>query len=261
MKHRSDAIDLLKYYFISLVALTLSGLIFKGLFVFYNHALFSSLDTTDIFYALFWGIRFDLAAAAFFSFISCLVLWLFNLFRVRRNPAMLLLLAMLLLQMTLQIGDTMYFAEAGRHVSYEMRDVFTDAGGLLKTALTNHILFILLSYLVGAVVIAVVLGVTVKYLVSANKLRPLSVFRFHHGVKLIAILLLTVLLLRGGLGGVPQSILHAFKIGDPQQAVITMNGAYSIVYGAIKSGKDIQQLAIVLPKGTDETAIMQSLYP
>ena len=93
---------------------------------------------SEIVYALFWGLRFDLAPAALLSLLSCFILWFYYRFLPAKDSAFFLLGVMLLMQMSLQIGDTVYFAEAGRHVSYDMRDALTDASGLFITAVTKH---------------------------------------------------------------------------------------------------------------------------
>jgi len=255
-----SSIDGLKYYFLSLFFLLLAGQCFKTLFVIYNHAAFSSLSLSDIAYAIFWGIRFDLASAAFFSFFSGLIIWLMAKVRPKKNLAITLLVVMLIIQMSLQIGDTMYFAESGRHVSYEMRDAFTDASGLFLTAIKNHTLFIVFSYLLALLILFISVRLA-KRVLPYLAVTPRSLLKNRNGLRVFISLLLTVIFLRGGITGLPQGVIYAFKIGDPQQAVITMNGAYSVVYGAINSSKEISELPITLPAGTDLQQLMPSLYP
>jgi len=168
---------------------------------------------------------------------------------------------MLFVQMSLQIGDTVYFVEAGRHVSYEMRDVLTDASGLFMTALTKHGFFIVLSYVLVLAVIFIILKQAKKAAVFFNDRSFVAEFKLKHEVSLFVILLLSVIIVRGGVTGLPQSVISAFKIGDAQQAIITMNGAYSVVYGAINSRKEISQVAVKRPLGTNVNNVMRTLYP
>ncbi len=255
-------VNLLACFFTGVVALTLVGLIYKSLFVFYNYALFANLSLSEISYALFWGLRFDLASAALFSLLSCIIIWFFHRLErpgKRLASATALLIVMLVVQVSLQTADTIYFSESGRHVSYEMRDALTDASGLFMTAISKYSLFIILSYLLGFIIILAIVKLSEKVLtVSENKAPGL---RFSHEIKLFTILLLSIILVRGGVAGVPQSVISAFKIGDAQQAIITMNGAYSVVYGAINSSKEVTRINIDLPDNINVKKVMRSLYP
>jgi len=254
-------VDLPAFFFISLLALTFAGLLFKTVFVVYNVSQFSSLSLTNIVYALFWGLRFDLAAAALLTLLSCFVLWFFYRFLPQKRPAFFLLGLMLFVEVSLQIGDTVYFVEAGRHVSYEMRDVLTDASGLFMTAVTKHGLFIVLSYALASVLIFAMIKLAKRVAVFFGSRRLLAEFKLKLEASLFMVLLISVIIVRGGVTGLPQSVISAFKIGDAQQATITMNGAYSVVYGAINSRKEISRVAVRLPPGIDVNEVMRALYP
>ncbi|HEB81351.1 MAG TPA: hypothetical protein ENJ11_00655, partial [Gammaproteobacteria bacterium] len=145
-KSTRPPVSCLAFFLASLLSLVIAGLVFKTVFVAYTLSQFPQQSFADIGYALIWGLRFDLAAAAVFSLIACLLLWLFTFARPLKSPWTLLAI-MLLVQGSLQIGDTVYFVEAGRHVSYEMRDALADASGLFMTAVTKHALFLVVSCL------------------------------------------------------------------------------------------------------------------
>jgi len=74
---QKTARGLLRFYLASLFALTFAGLIFKIVFYAYNKVSIGELSSADVIYALLWGLRFDLAAAAMFSLIMCLFLWIY----------------------------------------------------------------------------------------------------------------------------------------------------------------------------------------
>ncbi|GMR00926.1 MAG: alkaline phosphatase family protein [Gammaproteobacteria bacterium] len=260
-KSNNSQVNLLAFFFISLIALTVSGLLFKVVFFVYNYSQFSMLPSSEVVHALFWGLRFDLAAAALLSLVSCFTLWFFYRFLPAKKPVFFLLGFMLFVQMSLQIGDTVYFVEAGRHVSYEMRDALTDASGLFMTALTKHGFFIVLSYVLVLTVIFTSLkfAKNTRLLFTGVSLFP--EFKLKYEAGLFVVLLLAVIIVRGGVTGLPQSVISAFKIGNAQKAIISMNGAYSVVYGAINSRKEISQVAVKLPADVDIKNIMSSLYP
>jgi phosphoglycerol transferase MdoB-like AlkP superfamily enzyme len=164
-------------------------------------------------------------------------------------------------QLSLQLSDAMYFAESGRHVSYEMRDVLTDATGLFMTAVSKHALFIVLGYSLIIVVLFLAYKPAKKLLsIPLGGGRPVR-YRGRHEVALICVVLLSIVFVRGGVTGIPQSVISAFKIGDARQAIIAMNGAYSVVYGALNSSKEIDRVNVKLPQNVDVDAIMRSLYP
>ena len=261
MRNNKNKTSLLAYFFISLLALTVAGFLFKAVFVVYSASQFSALPSSEIVYALFWGLRFDLASAALLSLLSCFVLWFFYRLLPVKDPAFFLLGFMLLVQMSLQIGDTVYFTEAGRHVSYEMRDVLVDASGLFMTAITKHGGFIALSYVLALMITFVLLKLAKKFLRLVSSISLLPEFKLKHEAGLLLVVLLAVILVRGGVSGLPQSVISAFKIGDAQQATISMNGAYSVVYGAINSHKEITRVEVNLPADVDVKAVMASLYP
>ena len=254
-------VDLLIFYLVSFVALVVLGLIYKILFVVYNYAQFSSLAISEISYALIWGVRFDIASAGLLSLLGCLLFWVFYRLLPSKNPATVLLVVMLALQFSMQIGDIVYYAEAGRHVSYEMRDALADASGLFMTAVTKHAMFFVLSYLLGFIVIFLVTKVTARFFQSHPQDATSGTgFKFKYEIKLLLILLVSVISVRGGVTGVPQSVISAFKIGDAQQAIIAMNGAYSVVYGVLHSSKEVSRVSVKLPDTIDMNKVMRSLY-
>jgi len=257
---KQHRVDLLLYFLISCAALVVSGLLYKILFVVYNYYQFSSLGVPAISYALFWGLRFDLASAAVLSLMSCIILWSYYRLSPTKNPAATLLLIMLVVQLSLQLSDTMYFAESGRHVSYEMRDVLTDASGLFMTAVSKYTLFLLLGYSLVIVVIFLAYKPARKLLSIPLPITGQGKFRGQHEVMLFSVVLLSILFVRGGVTGVPQSVISAFEIGDAQQAIVAMNGAYSVVYGAVNSSKEIDRVNVKLPGDVDVEAVMRSLY-
>jgi len=55
MKKTDIQVNLLTFFFISMLALTVAGLLFKFVFVVYNDSQFSALSVSEITYALFWG--------------------------------------------------------------------------------------------------------------------------------------------------------------------------------------------------------------
>ena len=125
------ACGLFLFFLTSLFLLAIAGLAFKIVFVIYNNDTVSGMLWGEVVYALLWGLRFDLASAAMFSLLISFILWLLYRFSAEKispsNKLALTLLAVsLVTQMSFQVGDSIYYTDAGRHVSYEMRDAVSD---------------------------------------------------------------------------------------------------------------------------------------
>ena len=269
--HKSSR-GLLLFYLASLFALTITGFVFKIVFFVYNQSSIGEMSWSDMLYAAFWGLRFDLASAAMISLLMCLGLWLY--YRLSRyqfalsdknqfsRSAKTLFLLALIVEMSLQTSDAMYFVDAGRHVSYEMRDVVADASGLLMTAITHHGIFILASILIGFITMLGLIFILQSVLSFASNQADFSLpFKLQYEAVFFFILFVSVVLVRGGFGGLPQSVITAFKIGDAKQAIVAMNGTYSIVYGVLNSSKEVRPVKVVVPEGLDVEQTMRELYP
>lgn len=269
--HKSSR-GLLLFYLASLFALTITGFVFKIVFFVYNQSSIGEMSWSDMLYAAFWGLRFDLASAAMISLLMCLGLWLY--YRLSRyqfalsdknqfsRSAKTLFLLALIVEMSLQTSDAMYFVDAGRHVSYEMRDVVADASGLLMTAITHHGIFILASILIGFITMLGLIFILQRVLSFASNQADFSLpFKLQYEAVFFLILFVSVILVRGGFGGLPQSVITAFKIGDAKQAIVAMNGTYSIVYGALNSSKEVRPVKVAVPAGLDVEQTMRDLYP
>jgi len=253
-------------FFNILLQLAITGLISRLVFVFFNPAATGETNLSEITYALAWGIRFDLATAGTIALLGTTVYWmLIRLYLVSGSGAERLARSLMIgamsLVILLQLGDAMYYADAGRHVSYEIRDAMTDAAGLTLTAFTQHWLFILACLAGGALLVAGLLRLT-GVIESKLKGRMEWKLRFglQHEVSMLVVMVVAILCIRGGPGGVPQSVVSAYKIGNAQQAVVAMNGAYSIIYGTLNSARDAKHIEISLPENINRSELMRDLY-
>jgi phosphoglycerol transferase MdoB-like AlkP superfamily enzyme len=262
MNNKNCASGLLVYFFVSFSVLTIAGLIFKGVFLGYNISQFPDLTASEITHSLIWGVRFDMASAAFLTLLSCIVVWISYRLKLSVNPSLTLLAIMLVAQMSFQVGDSIYYTDAGRHVSYEMRDAMADASGLFLTAITYHVYFILVSAVLGFLVLLLSLSFSRRVMSGyCEKESVVWKFNLQYEAAFILVLLFATVFVRGGLTGLPQSVISAFKIGDPDKAVVAMNGAYSVIYGVFNSSKEVKQVSVNLPQHINVKKIMRDLYP
>ena len=257
----------LRLFLKCVVTLTAIALAERVLFIAYDASLGHSIlghsfSLGNLAYTLLWGIRFDAAVAAIFSLLaylfSYLALRLFdaNFHSVIRRSMYVAVAATILLQG----ADIMYYAEAGRHLGYEMLDFFNDAFSLLGTAVTVYHWIFLLH-----------IALTIAALWLIHKLfreKPKAMFATNRGIRwvqlpelsLLLILLLSVILIRGGFQSVPQSPLTAQAIGDTRKATLALNGAYNALYFVI-SGSHVDPVKLAISDKDTPRAVIKSLYP
>ena len=96
-------------------------LITKFIFAYYLYENFVTLSSYDIVYAIFWGIKFDLAIA---SIITLLV----SLLDFHKKSLIIISIVGIVFIYFTQISDIFYFYESSRHMGYEVTDAITDAG-------------------------------------------------------------------------------------------------------------------------------------
>ncbi len=169
--------------------------------------------------AVMWGYRFDLAVSAAMAFAATLL-------DFHRRSLRIAAAAFLSLLAYLQFADMIYFSEAQRHVSYEARDFFVDAGELILTAFTEQ------PYLFATgVLLNVALFLTIYRMRGGmQSVVPDRLYLF----KKLFLAALTVFFVRGMFVHIPLNPWQASQIGDPQLAKLALNGAYSTVFAAIR---------------------------
>jgi hypothetical protein len=228
----------LRFFLLPMLQLLLIAFTERVVFVvYYRDSHFEGISLGDITHALLWGIRFDLAIAATFTFFACLLAYvLHRLARIRFITGLrhsTLLFAVLLL--LLHGADIMYFDEAGRHLGYEVKEGLGSAKELVVMAATVHPkmfwfqLFLLIPILLFNNFLfnrGNPLDDDAPYL--QKKSHPL-----HTELALLILLPICVLLVRGGLDSVPMEPLHAQEIGDTRQASIALNGPYNAVFSVV----------------------------
>ena len=257
---------LVQLYIIAFIAITLSGLIFRVGFSFYHHDIFHELSSSDWFHAIFWGLRFDFAVAAILTFFPLLLLSLIA--RVYK-PALRwnwLFLPGLTLQIVLSAADIMYFADAGRHLGYEIRDTMNDFGSIAAMGFDKYISIAIPS--VAAIVIAN--GLLLKLLAtpfqgydleSNNSSNLLPTKFIQREVPLLILLLVSAVFVRGGITDLPLNPAFRFKLGDPLKADIALNGAYSGIYYMIRSKGKVDRLALPPVESAQLNQTIEALHP
>ncbi len=191
-------------------------LVTKFVFLGFHGSRFADYGMAERIGAIFWGTRFDLAMAA-------IVAWLANLFNFNARLLQNVSAGLLALLALMQLGDILYFADASRHVGYEITDALQDAEALLLTALTQHT-----AFTVSALILLPILFLGFHRVLQGRlaSIRPL----WHWPLSFFALLLLSVFFVRGMAQPIPLNPWQASKIGDPRLANLALNGAYSMVF-------------------------------
>ncbi len=207
----------------------------KLIFLTFHWEYFANRETGTLIYAVFWGIRFDLA-------MSAIVSWLVNL--VNFNPRLLrhATAAFPSLLVLMQFGDILYFEDAARHVGYEITDIFQDFDGLILTALTQHPLFTIISLILIPVFYY-------SFFRLSRILKPVKPGWFYP-VQFLLMLLISIFFVRGMAQSIPLTPWQSSQIGDSRLAALALNGSYSMTFALFEPGGKMHPHFMV--KATDE---------
>ncbi|MES9875250.1 MAG: sulfatase-like hydrolase/transferase [Candidatus Sedimenticola sp. 6PFRAG7] len=210
----------------------------------------------ELLHALLYGWRFDIALAALCSTLLLLANAL-NARFVSRHPYiaqhyLLPLLPGLLL--LLLAGESLYYLEAGRHISYEVKSIFSDAKGLLLQGWHTHALHMILLT-IGLIVITY-LAYRFNVRIS-NRLRlnqPTRASLLNTEIPALLLLLVSIFFIRGSkLYDAPLEQESAFELGNMRLVDYATNGAYNVIYSLLS---DRNALRIYpLPAIDDELAL------
>ncbi|CAB9542742.1 hypothetical protein BROOK1789C_444 [Bathymodiolus brooksi thiotrophic gill symbiont] len=234
--------SLFKQYYKLLALYVIFIIITKVLFYFYLRNNFSELSWQASIYAIFWGYKFDFSVAALFSFIS-------SIFDFNKKVYAFISTLFLVLIVNIQIGDMLYFSEAGRHVGYEIFDIFVDMESLLLTAYSQHF-FLTLVTLISSIAV---------FIVGFSQWKTVIVTQFnrYYIPKKVILLLMSIFFIRGmSVQGIPLNPWQAGQLANNKQAILALNASYSVVFALTNKNKAIRRLHI---PNVNQNIINQSL--
>jgi phosphoglycerol transferase MdoB-like AlkP superfamily enzyme len=147
-----------------------------------------------------------------------------------------------------QVGDWLYFLDANRHVSYEIRDMASDPVELLLTAVGKHsgIFIIAIFCIAGLLYAGLKLWKKEACLKKQNK--HILPFGLELELSVFILLILSAVLIRGGTQDVPHDPLLAYSLGNAQSATIALNGAYMVSYSLLNDSGGTQRVNTRLTK-------------
>ncbi len=247
----------LSLFLLSLTTLFTFALLEKGMFALHYSELQQKLGPLELLYTLLWGFRFDLAISAIFALLAFLAAQLLALLTRRGFAATLrwttfLATAALIL---LHGADTLYYGEAGRHLGYELTEGLNSGAALASAAITTYLLPV-----AGQLLVILFAWFCTGWLFKRFSHPPAETLRqrLAAGAMTLPLLLLSVMMVRGGTQSVPLEPLHAQRIGDPQQATLALNGAYNALFSSV-TPYSVNPL-FSTPPSEQQLALLRQLY-
>lgn len=244
-------------YFICFAYFTLLSFLGRCFFLFYFQPQFATLSITQKIYALWWGITFDIAGAGTITGIITLAFYIgVRLTNWHRFLKYLLILPVAFAVITVS-ADVMYYADAGRHITYEIRDFFQDFGGLITTAFTQYLWMALIA-------------LTIVTFASMGLVYLHSRFVDFHQVKhkaphfellVLFLLLISFLCARGGFRYTHLHPYNSFDIANPKQAAISFSSIYSGVFHIMTSRKPLHEIPLPQLPNDQKNQALLALYP
>jgi len=241
MNNENDVIDLYKQHFFLFfkfsILLVFIGLFERSLFAINHSYLTTSYSTTEIIHTLLWGVRFDLALAGIISLLSVFITYMLE--RVFSIPISSSLKYLAYLSAScifmLQGADIIYFTDASRHIGYEITDAFIDAPSLLATAWTVYKAPFLTQIFLYPILLYVIYRLFSKSHIPVKSLPGFK--KLHLEAVYFLLILVFVIMGRGGIQSIPIEPLHAQEISDSTKASLALNGAYNALFYLVN--KDI----------------------
>lgn len=254
-------IAFIRPYLTTLAILLSIALVEKGVFAVHHNELRAGLTAWDVVWSIGWGIRFDLALGALLAFFAYLVAYFIH--RVFRLPFATVLrysgtLAVVLL-VTVQGADLLYFQEAGRHLGYELKEWYNSGTELAAAALSTYTVPVAIQLVLMTISVLVLRWALPRADAGAapGTGNPLGWLRPE--ASLIMVLIISVVAARGGLQSVPLEPLHAQEIGSPQRAALALNGAYNALFSSVTRYSIPREFSD--PPNPQELAVVRDLYP
>lgn len=263
ISNRDNLFDTYKYHTLLFLKLLIL-LIFIGLFercvfaLFHSH-LSNDYSITEVTYTLLWGIKFDSALAGFFGTLYILIAYLlkrvFSISEFSSFKFLLYIFASIIF--LLQGGDIIYFSDASRHLGYEITDTFNDAPELMATAWSLYKLPLLFHLFMYPVLLFIIHKVSFATEPLAFKLTGFKTL--HLEVIYISLLIISLVIARGGVQSIPIEPIHAQEISDSTKASLALNGAYNAIFNLFNNDV-IKPIPIKIPESFDINTALKSLY-
>lgn len=205
----------------------------------------SSLSTNETIYSQIWGLRFDLAAASAYALL-CLFAALVMAPYQKVAPLKIAIIVLLFFANLGGSGDVIYFLQSGRRLSYETGDFYEDALSLVAHAYHGAPFIFILAILIWAALSWRVIKSPIELgkIYPKNQIWPTITSSF-------SLVILSVMIYRGGVSGVPQAPDFVYQIGNNRQALLAGSGMYNALYYSFIHHKIDPQLPDAIQTAAD----------
>jgi len=208
----------------------------KLLFLAFHVSLAQNITIPDVVHSLFFGLKFDLAAAGICSLVGIFIIFIFHRYlKIHDKLAIVGTLGVtVFIALFILIADSIYFEEAQRHLGYEVGNFLTDPVALMNFIFSRY-WFLIFIY---AVVFSTLLFYSYKK-IQPKVYKPQTKSEFPRylvfpEVQFFIVAVISVILIRGGLQAFPLEPIHANHLGNSNKASIALNGLYNAVYYSFK---------------------------
>ena len=224
---------------------------YRASFLLYHQEILAGYSWWQDLYALFWGMRFDIAVVMPMALLSLILYGIAHKFV--HISWRIFVLPWVAVMLFIHTGDTLYFQDSGRHIGLEILASTGDIFGLVQHALHTGLSLVITNLLIGLVLMFLGwkwLNIKVQHTQSMVKTVLFSV----------VIVLVTAIGVRGGVTGIPQAPIHVYQIGDAKLANVAANPVYitMAIYGS--KHKDLKPLMLPQPKQSQQDTLA-ALYP
>ena len=189
--------------------------------------LFKDIDFFSLLKIIILGCRFDFSSTSVLLFIPIILLiipipitghWLY-----RRFIASIIYIELAVLIVFLN-SDYLYFNYVKRHITNELLFILKDWDYLISEISSNFFIFIIILF-----IIIFSYPFFLKYLVSEKKNRQRSITGF------IFIVLLMIIIGRGGFQRKPITVIDAYQHGSANQGHLILNGFFTASHYSIST--------------------------
>ncbi len=231
-------LDLLRYLSSCFLILTVIGLAYRVGFSIISETNEADKDALMLLYSLGFGIRFDMAIAAFLTIAvtayAILKTLFFNTHTLGIYPIVFCNIVLLLAL----IGDTAYYLDNGYHLGYEVRDIIFDSSVFFASLEKNY--FVILIAGLSAPIIHILVR---KY-----------VHPFHATNQLVVVpgtiwILVALVAIRGGFSGTPMNPATSYALGGERWPAIAHNAGYAIFFRLLDNER-IEHIVKISPDRT-----------
>ena len=224
----------LSYCFKVLIFFFIFFFLYRFLFFTFYFDQFKNIPVENILYAFILGIRFDIATI----FILCSFIWCLVLLPVRNIYYYFILhsLTYIILFMIslISISDIIYFAEANKRISFEIK-IYLQNFLDINTMIILNYTFILFLCIFCLVIIFYFWNILFK-----KDIYKISNIQNHISISIISLLLfifISIIAIRGGLQSRPLKPAMSFQNSNHALGSLALNGIYTTITALYKNNE------------------------